>query len=53
MVLAAGVAAGLGRLTLASGIIAVTRLLLVEKSRLHNFVARIDDEGCGRRLASG
>jgi uncharacterized membrane protein (DUF4010 family) len=43
VVLAAGVMAGRGELTLASGIIAVTCLLLVEKSRLHALVARIDD----------
>ena len=38
-----GVLAGLGSYRLASGIIAVTCLLLVEKSRLHALVARIDD----------
>ncbi len=43
VVLAAGVLAGMGRLAFASGIIAVTSLLLVEKSRLHAWVARIDD----------
>ncbi|HWP65735.1 MAG TPA: DUF4010 domain-containing protein [Candidatus Limnocylindria bacterium] len=43
VVLAAGVMAGRGELALASGIIAVTCLLLVEKSRLHGLVARIDD----------
>ena len=41
--LAAGVLAGLGYLALASGIIAVTCLLLVEKSRLHSSIARLDD----------
>jgi uncharacterized membrane protein (DUF4010 family) len=45
VVLAAGVLAGTGRLTLASGIIAVTSLLLVEKTRLHTWVTRIDDAG--------
>jgi uncharacterized membrane protein (DUF4010 family) len=45
VVLAAGVLAGLGRLPLASGIIAVTSLLLVEKTRLHAWVQRIDDAG--------
>lgn len=43
VVLSAGVVAGLGGLALASAIIAVTCLLLVEKSRLHDLVARIDD----------
>jgi uncharacterized membrane protein (DUF4010 family) len=41
--LAAGTLAGLGYLALASGVIAVTCLLLVEKSRLHTTVARLDD----------
>lgn len=39
----AGLLAGLGSYRLASGIIAMTCLLLVEKSRLHSLVARIDD----------
>lgn len=43
IVLAAGVASGLGHLRLASGVIAVVSLLLVEKSRLHGWVRRIDD----------
>jgi uncharacterized membrane protein (DUF4010 family) len=43
VVVAAGVFAGMGRLAFASGAIAVTALLLVEKSRLHALVARIDD----------
>ena len=43
VVLTSGVLAGLGSYRLASGIIAVTCLLLVEKSRLHSLVARIDD----------
>jgi len=43
VVLAAGVLAGMGRLQLASAIIAVEILLLVEKSRLHSLVRRIDD----------
>lgn len=42
VVIAAGVLAGAGRLVLASGIIAVTTLLLVEKSRLHGAVAKLD-----------
>ena len=37
-------AAGLGWLALASGVIALTTLILAEKSRLHDFAARIDDE---------
>jgi uncharacterized membrane protein (DUF4010 family) len=41
--LAAGVLAGLGYMALASGVIAVTCLLLVEKSRLHSTVAHLDD----------
>jgi uncharacterized membrane protein (DUF4010 family) len=40
----AGIAAGIGWLALASGIIAITVLLLVEKSRLHALVGRVDDE---------
>ena len=43
VVVAAGVLAGLGSSRLASGIIALLSLLLVEKSRLHSMVARIDD----------
>jgi uncharacterized membrane protein (DUF4010 family) len=43
IVLAAGLVAGLGLLQLASGIIAIEVLLLVEKTRLHAFVRRIDD----------
>ena len=43
VVLAAGVLAGLGSFRLASGIIALLSLVLVEKSRLHSMVARIDD----------
>jgi uncharacterized membrane protein (DUF4010 family) len=42
--IAAGLASGIGWLALGSGIIAVTVLLLVEKSQLHALVARIDDE---------
>jgi len=53
VVLVAGVMAGRGELTLASGIVAVTCLLLVEKSRLHALVARIDDASirAGARFA--
>ena len=45
VVLAAGVIAGMGSIRLASGIIALVTLLLVEKSRLHALVQRIDDVG--------
>jgi len=45
VVIAAGVIAGAGSHQLASGIVAVTTLLLVEKSRLHALVRRIDDVG--------
>jgi uncharacterized membrane protein (DUF4010 family) len=44
VVLAAGVLAGSGHLALASGIAAATALLLVEKSRLHDLVRRIEDD---------
>jgi uncharacterized membrane protein (DUF4010 family) len=43
VVVAAGVLAGAGHLAIASGIVAITALLLVEKSRLHAAVARLDD----------
>jgi len=45
VVLGAGVLAGIGSIRLASGIIALLTLLLVEKSRLHALVGRIDDVG--------
>lgn len=45
VILAAGLVAGTGHLVLASSLFAVTTLLLVEKSRLHSIVARIDDTG--------
>ena len=45
VVLASGVLAGSGAYRIASGIIALTCLLLVEKSRLHAIVGRIDDIG--------
>jgi uncharacterized membrane protein (DUF4010 family) len=53
VVLAAGLLAGMGSLKLASGIIALLTLLLVEKSRLHALVQRIDDVGLrsGARFA--
>jgi uncharacterized membrane protein (DUF4010 family) len=43
VVLTVGIFAGLGFYKLASGSVAVTCLLLVEKSRLHSLVARVDD----------
>lgn len=45
VVLAAGVLAGTGSIRLASGTIALVTLLLIEKSRLHALVQRIDDVG--------
>ena len=45
VVLAAGLLAGTGSIRLASGIIAIATLLLVEKTRLHALVKRIDDVG--------
>lgn len=45
IVLAAGLLAGLESLRLASGIFALITLLLVEKSKLHALVQRIDDVG--------
>jgi uncharacterized membrane protein (DUF4010 family) len=45
VVLAAGLLAGMGSVRVASGIIALLALLLVEKSRLHALVQRIDDVG--------
>ena len=44
LVLAGGLFAGLGHLTLASGLFAVTTLVLIEKSRLHQFVSRIQSQ---------
>ena len=53
VVLAAGVLAGSGEVQLASGVIALTVLLLVEKSRLHALVQLLDDRGfrAGARFA--
>jgi uncharacterized membrane protein (DUF4010 family) len=53
IVMAAGLLAGMGSLRLASGIVALTTLLLIEKSRLHSLVRRIDDVGLrsGARFA--
>ena len=45
VVLAAGVLAGIGSIRLASAVIAIEVLLLVEKSRLHALVKSIDDVG--------
>ena len=42
IVLSAGALAGLGYLTLASGLFALTALVLVEKSAFHGFVNRIE-----------
>jgi uncharacterized membrane protein (DUF4010 family) len=44
VVIGAGFSAGLCWIALASGVIAISTLLLVEKSSLHALVARIDDE---------
>ncbi len=41
--LAAGVIAGIGHLALSSAVVAVTALLLIEKSRVHALVDRMDD----------
>jgi uncharacterized membrane protein (DUF4010 family) len=43
IVLAAGALAGAGSLTLASAVVAGTAVLLLEKTRLHALVTRIDD----------
>jgi uncharacterized membrane protein (DUF4010 family) len=43
VVLTAGAIAGSGRLALSSAVIAATALLLLEKTRLHALVRRIDD----------
>src|SRR5262245_28007765 len=43
VVLTAGLVAGMHEVRLASAMIALTTLLLVEKSRLHSLVRRIDD----------
>src|SRR5262245_37004104 len=45
VVLTSGVLAGIGSIAVASGVIAMLVLLLVEKSRLHLMVRRIDDVG--------
>jgi uncharacterized membrane protein (DUF4010 family) len=43
VVVAAGFLAGVGWIRLSSGVVAIVALLLIEKSRLHAFVGRIDD----------
>jgi len=45
IVVTAGVLSGTGFWMLASGMVAITTILLVEKSRLHSLVARIPDVG--------
>ena len=45
VVLAAAFVAGTRRLVLASALFAITTLLLIEKSRLHALITRIDDAG--------
>ena len=42
IVLAGGALAGMGRLTVASGLFATTTLVLAEKSRFHSFVEKIE-----------
>lgn len=44
IVLAAGTVAGMGDLAVASAVVAVTGLVLVEKSRLHSLASGLDDE---------
>lgn len=44
VVIAAGIVAGLGHFALSSAIVAVTGLVLIEKTRLHALVGRLDDE---------
>ncbi len=45
VVLAAGALSGLGYIVLASAIFSLTTLLLIEKTRLHGVIARLDDAG--------
>lgn len=45
IVVTTGLLSGIGQWPLASGVIVVTALLLVEKSRLHSLVERISDVG--------
>ncbi len=53
VVLAAGLLAGLGLPRVASGIFALTALLLAEKSQLHGWAARLDDVGLRAGLRFG
>jgi uncharacterized membrane protein YhiD involved in acid resistance len=53
VVLAAGVLSGMDSIQLASAIFALVTLLLIEKTRLHALVQRIDDVGSGREYGSG
>ena len=52
VVVAAGFLAGIGQMQLSSAVVAITALLLVEKSRLHAFVARSTTRNCERRCVS-
>jgi len=45
VVLAAGVLSGLGYIVLASAVFSLTTLLLIEKTRLHAIITRLDDAG--------
>jgi uncharacterized membrane protein (DUF4010 family) len=45
VVIAAGVMATTGAHRIAAGVVTVTVLLLIEKSRLHTFASRLDDTG--------
>ena len=47
VVLGAGFLSGIGQITVAMGLTAITLLLLVEKTRLHRWVGGIDDAGIG------
>lgn len=45
IVIASGILAATGAYRLSAGVITVTTLLLIEKTRLHDFAERINDEG--------
>ena len=45
IVIAAGVMAAMGAYRIAAGVVTVTFLLLIEKTRLHSFASRLDDVG--------
>ena len=53
VVLVTGLLAGMGLVTVAMGLTAITVLLLIEKSRLHSWAEQINDEGiaAGARFA--